>query len=78
MVLLYLLLGVFGHGGHPAWILLLTIPVFYMGIYRGYPILAACLYLAAGSCFSWWAWAWVVFLTIPIFYGLYHPRKNRQ
>lgn len=78
MVLLYLLLGVFGHWWHPAWILFLTIPVFYMGIYRGYPILAACLYLVTGSCFSWWAWAWVVFLTIPIFYGLYHPRKNRQ
>ncbi len=78
MVLLYLLLGIVFHWWHPAWILFLTIPVFYMGIYRGYPILAACLYLVAGSCFSWWAWAWVVFLTIPIFYGLYHPRKNRQ
>lgn len=78
MVLLYLLLGIVFHWWHPAWILFLTVPVFYMGIYRGYPILAACLYLAAGSCFSWWAWAWVVFLTIPIFYGLYHPRKNRQ
>ena len=78
MVLLYLLLGIIFHWWHPAWILFLTVPVFYMGIYRGYPILAACLYLVAGSCFSWWAWAWVVFLTIPIFYGLYHPRKNRQ
>lgn len=78
MILLYLLLGIIFHWWHPAWILFLTIPVFYMGIYRGYPILAACLYLVTGSCFSWWAWAWVVFLTIPIFYGLYHPRKNRQ
>lgn len=78
MVLLYLLLGIVFHWWHPAWILFLTVPVFYMGIYRGYPILAACLYLVAGSCFSWWAWAWVVFLTIPIFYGLYHPRKNRE
>lgn len=74
----YFLLGAFADAWGIAWILFVTIPVYYSLISCiaarrfapfAYPVLAACIYLFIGMQYSLWHPGWVIFLTIPI----YHP-----
>ena len=74
----YILLGSLAHAWDIAWILFVTIPVYYSLISCiaarrfapfAYPVLAACIYLFIGMQYSLWDPGWVIFLTIPI----YHP-----
>lgn len=73
---LYLAAGFCFQWWHPAWLLFLTIPIYYAGLYGSYPVLVTLLFLLAGFCFNWWHPAWLLFLTIPLFYTLYHPHKK--
>ncbi len=73
---LYLVAGFCFSWWHPAWLLFLTIPIYYAGLYGSYPVLVTLLFLLAGFCFSWWHPAWLLFLTIPLFYVLYHPHRK--
>ena len=68
VLLVYLVLGYAVHWWHPAWLLFLTIPTFYAGVWGSYPVLVTLVYLLLGFCFGWWHFAWVLYLTIPIFY----------
>lgn len=74
----YILLGSLANAWHIAWILFVTIPVYYSLISCisarrfapfAYPVLATCIYLFIGMQYSLWHPGWVIFLTIPI----YHP-----
>lgn len=78
IVCLYLVAGFFFDWWHPAWLLFLTIPIYYAGLYGSYPVLVTLLFLLAGFCFSWWHPAWLLFLTIPLFYLLYHPHSEKK
>ena len=60
------------------WLLFLLIPIYYAGLYRGYPVLVTFLFLLAGFGFGWWHPAWLLFLTIPLFYWLYHPHSQEE
>ena len=68
VLMIYLVLGYAFHWWHPAWLLFLTIPTFYAGVWGSYPVLVTLVYLLLGFCFGWWHFAWVLYLTIPIFY----------
>ena len=73
----YVLLGAFFGVWHPAWLLFLTIPCYYMLVeffedrdwnVFPYPILCVIVYLTTGFDYGWWHPMWIIFLTIPIFY----------
>lgn len=82
----FLLLGGLKNLWHPAWLLFLTIPIYYSLISAiekrspekfAWPVLVAILYLCLGFFWSYWAWGWLVFLTIPIYYMIFaHDSKG--
>ncbi len=78
IICLYLAAGFCFDWWHPTWLLFLTIPIYYAGLYGSYPVLVTLLFLLAGFCFSWWHPAWLLFLTIPLFYLLYHPHSEKK
>lgn len=78
IICLFLVAGFCFDWWHPAWLLFLTIPIYYAGLYGSYPVLVTLLFLLAGFCFSWWHPAWLLFLTIPLFYLLYHPHGKKE
>lgn len=51
-----------------AWLVYLTIPVFYAGLSDGFAVVVVIVFLALGLFFRAWPWAWLVFLAIPVFY----------
>jgi len=78
---LYLCIGFMFDIWHPTWLLILTIPVYYMMVtftqaktFSGkayvfpYPIIIVILYLALGFDYDIWHPAWLLFFTIPIYY----------
>lgn len=78
---LYLLFGFFDilGGWHPAWIIFVTIPVYYSlveAIYKrkfstfNYAVLTAVIYLVFGCYFNNWHPSWLVFITVPIYYPI--------
>lgn len=69
---------------HPAWLLLLAIPVidsliksiYYKDIHRfAFPVVAIAAFLCLGFFYGLWHPGWVVFLTIPIWYSFLPQRK---
>lgn len=78
IICLFLVAGFCFNWWHPAWLLFLTIPIYYAGLYGSYPVLVTLLFLLAGFCFGWWHPAWLLFLTIPLFYLLYHPHWKEE
>lgn len=76
----FLLLGFLGGWWHPAWILFLTVPLYYSLVdilvnkksfkHFLYPVLAVIVFLVLGFC-GWWHPGWLVFLTIPLYYALF-------
>lgn len=80
VTLVYLLLGFIGGWWHPAWLLFLTIPVYYIigdafhsnsKLLEGlYPICMVILFLLLGFIGGWWHPGWLVFLTVPLYYSI--------
>ena len=80
VTLIFLLLGFIGDWWHPAWLLFLTIPVYYIigdsirnkrKLLEGvYPICMVILFLLLGFTGGWWHPGWLVFLTIPLYYSV--------
>lgn len=79
VLLAYFLLGVFCNLWWIAWILFLTIPLYYTLIdaivkrdanHFAYPVLVVAVYLWLGMAQGLWHPWWVLFLTIPIYYGI--------
>lgn len=81
VVIAYILLGIILDWWHPAWLLFLTIPLYYAtpDFSRApdrikalkqypYPVLVVLVYLCLGVFFSWWHPGWLLFLTIPLYY----------
>ncbi len=88
VVILFLVLGCTLKVWGTAWLLFLTIPLYYTlieAIERKnanifcYPVLMALIYLCMGFFLHLWAWGWIVFLTIPIYYALCpHKDENKK
>ncbi|MBQ7326798.1 MAG: helix-turn-helix domain-containing protein [Clostridia bacterium] len=66
-------------GWHPAWIIFVTIPVYYTlveAIYArrfstfAYPVLTAVIYLIFGCYFGNWHPSWIIFVTVPVYYSI--------
>lgn len=66
-------------GWHPAWIIFITIPVYYTlveAIYAksfsafAYPVLCAVIYLVLGCYFNNWHPSWLIFITVPVYYPI--------
>ena len=77
VVVAYVLLGVLGGWWHPAWILFLLIPIYYMTIEtikhkspEAFPIvfIVAAVYLCLGCIRGWWHPYWAIFAAIPTYY----------
>ena len=82
-VIAFLLLGVLDGVWKYAWLVFLTIPLFYSAIPAArtkdhrkfaYPVLALLLFLLLGLAGNHWRWCWLLFLTIPVYYMI--PRKK--
>lgn len=85
----YLLCGFldFAGGWSYAWLVFLTIPLYYsLGEAIGkrnaehfaYPVLVTIVYLILGFAAGWWHPAWVIFLTVPLYYGVCEWFKKRN
>lgn len=85
VTILFLCMGIVWHLWHPAWILFVTIPIYYSMVhwFKGsrrhsfwkafpYPVFIACLFLLLGCVWELWSPAWVLFLTIPLYYPIVH------
>lgn len=81
VVIAYFLLGITLNWWHPAWLLFLTIPLYYAtpdfsrepdrikALKRyPYPVLVTLVYMCIGVFFGWWHPGWMLFLTIPLYY----------
>lgn len=77
MVIIFFILGFAWNLWEIAWLVFLTIPIYYSigtAIRRknlaafAFPVLAAEFYLITGFLWGWWDVAWVVFLLVPIYY----------
>ncbi len=81
--ILYICLGFAWELWHPAWILFLTIPIYYSitGWFTGrrrhsfwkafpYTMLVVVTFLCLGCIWGFWHPAWVLFLTIPMYYPI--------
>jgi len=77
----YLCAGSFFDAWHPAWLIFLTIPIYYImvAVSRAktfsrkayifpYHILCLIFFLTVGFDYDLWHPAWLIFLTIPIYY----------
>ena len=85
----FLLLGFIWNLWHPAWILFLTIPIYY-AIARGvkrhsvnvlsilFPIAVVGIYIALGILYGLWHPLWVILLIIPTFQGFIFGSGNGQ
>jgi len=69
----YLVLGFCFHWWHPAWIIFLTIPLYYLPererkplLLLGNPVMITIIYLLLGFQCHLWHPGWLVFLMIPI------------
>ena len=73
----FLALGLYCRVWGYAWLVFLTIPLFYSAIPAGreknrrkfaYPVLALLIFLILGFA-GHWSWCWAVFLTVPLYYA---------
>ena len=79
VTVIYLLIGSLTHSWHIAWILYVTIPLYYSIVACvnqkrfapfNYPVFVTCIFLYFGMQFGFWHPLWVIFLTIPIYYEI--------
>jgi hypothetical protein len=87
VTLVYVLIGAFFNAWHPAWLLFLTIPIYYMMIeflksrdwnVFPYPIICVILFLTTGFDYNLWHPMWIIFLTIPIYYIFISVKNNQE
>ena len=77
----YLGIGFIWNAWHPAWLIFMTIPIYYtlitMNNTKGfrakanvfpYPIICTMVFLVLGFDYMLWHPAWMLFITIPIYY----------
>ncbi|MDR1820819.1 MAG: hypothetical protein LBQ91_00120, partial [Oscillospiraceae bacterium] len=74
----YFAVGLIFGAWHPAWLIFMTIPVFYAGLADGFAILVAGIFLLIGFFWNAWHPGWLVFLTIPIFYAIFPQAKRKK
>lgn len=76
---IFLFIGSITHEWHVAWILFVTIPIYYnvldcIAARRlsefAYPIFVAAVFLYVGIQFGIWHPTWILFATIPIYYPI--------
>ena len=76
---IFLFIGSITHEWHVAWILFVTIPIYYSVLecisarrlsHFAYPVLATTIYLYCGMKFGIWHPTWILFTTIPIYYPI--------
>ncbi|HWQ57829.1 MAG TPA: helix-turn-helix domain-containing protein [Clostridia bacterium] len=90
IALAYFVMGIVWKLWHPAWILFITIPIYYSIAhwFKGsrrhtfwkafpFPVFIVCLFLLLGCVWNLWYIAWVLFLTIPIYYPIVHWADKR-
>lgn len=78
VVIAYLLIGFTWDLWHPAWLLFMTIPMYYTAIEGDhfnlnkipYPLLVPVMYLIIGFAWDLWHPGWMLFLTIPLYYTI--------
>lgn len=79
VAVIYLAVGFITHEWHVAWILFVTIPIYYnvldcIAARRlsefAYPIFVAAVFLYVGMQFGIWHPTWILFTTIPIYYPI--------
>lgn len=84
-VMVFLAIGLFFEAWHPAWLVFLTIPIYYSAVdavvkknanHFAYPVLVALVYLIAGFFFAAWHPMWILFLTIPLYYFFINWAKS--
>lgn len=84
---LYLLAGAFLNLWHPAWMIFLTIPLYYTTIEAVkkkdlnifcFPVLVVFFYLAIGFMFNLWHPGWISFMSVPFYYWLVNINKNAK
>ena len=91
VVIAFLCLGFFMGAWWWAWLLFLTVPIYYGTVEAirkrklwkfPYEVLTVIAFLCLGLFYGWWHPGWVVFLTIPIFRWLCsiikHNRKEKR
>ena len=75
----YLLLGFLCNAWWIAWIVFLTIPIYYSVISCvrrkklsdfAYPVLITCVYLFIGLWWGVWHPGWILFVSVPLFYTI--------
>lgn len=85
MAIAFFILGFAFELWHIAWLVFLTIPLYYSLIkairmknmnYFAFPVLAGLIYLLTGLLWGWWRFAWIVFLFIPVYYGIGAAHKH--
>ena len=79
VAVIYLAVGFITREWHVAWILFVTIPIYYSVLecisarrlsHFAYPVLATTIYLYCGMKFGIWHPTWILFTTIPIYYPI--------
>ncbi|MGI6270681.1 MAG: helix-turn-helix domain-containing protein [Candidatus Howiella sp.] len=82
----FLALGFALDAWYIAWLLFLTIPLFYSLIdavekrnpnHFAYPVLVGAVFLFVGLYYGVWHPTWVIFLTIPLYYGIIAMFRQR-
>lgn len=68
MTILFFLFGFLCNGWWWAWLLFMTIPLYYAGLSAAYAVYVTVLFLLLGLTAGVWHPAWLLFLTIPVFY----------
>lgn len=81
VIALFCLLGMTAGVWHPAWLLFLLVPIYYlvalackMGSLRAFllalpvPVICAAVYMMTGFFFGLWAKTWFLFVLIPAYY----------
>ena len=85
VTIVYLMLGSFVNLWHPAWMLFLTIPMYYTAIPAiqkrdarifAFPVLVTMVYLILGFLFGAWHPMWMLFLSIPFYYTCLPSKKK--
>lgn len=84
---LFLLFGFLWNLWDVAWILFVTVPLYYSVLEciklkrlspLNYPVLVTCIYLFIGMRFSLWHPGWIIFFTIPLFYSVAHALDRKR
>ena len=82
---IYLLAGAFLNLWHPAWLIFLTIPLYYTtieAIYKKnlnifcFPVLVTLFYLVVGFMYNLWHPGWISYMSVPFYYWIVNINKN--